>query len=437
MSRTVTLVLVGATGAVHGALPPFEVDLPWWPEVSDVIAGARERYGVDVDVLRILSTELPVPHGGAVTYLAEVVGRPLVALSDATVDRSRHPLRASYADLGGPAASVAWATATLRALGRDAPIRVSQRRTWNLSAIWRLDCPTGTVWLKHVPAFLTREATVLAWLDEAVPGLAPHLIATDGHGRSLLADAPGEDRFDAPPPDREVMAQRLHTVQLRALDAVDDLLALGIPDDRGDGAVSRIRAVAEQYGAGIDGLSRLLDELPERLAAIRVCGVPDTLVHGDFHPGNVRDEGTARQGGPAPVVIDWGEVTIGHPGADILRLTGDLAPVDAEPLMRAWARRWVEAKPGCDPQLAIDLLPPVQALLGAVLYATFLAQIERSCSAATMPPTSRPAYARPSPWPGRSVAQAAPADQRSTRRGVGGVAPRLRLEDGRLGRYEG
>lgn len=55
MGRTVTLVLVDTAGAVLGALPPFDVELPWWQEVGDVVAAARARYGVDVQVLRLLS----------------------------------------------------------------------------------------------------------------------------------------------------------------------------------------------------------------------------------------------------------------------------------------------------------------------------------------------------------------------------------------------
>ena len=43
MSRTVTLVLVDSCGAALGALPPFEVEVPWWPEAGDVVEAARER----------------------------------------------------------------------------------------------------------------------------------------------------------------------------------------------------------------------------------------------------------------------------------------------------------------------------------------------------------------------------------------------------------
>ncbi|CAN90879.1 hypothetical protein predicted by Glimmer/Critica [Sorangium cellulosum So ce56] len=68
--RVVRLVLT-ASGALVGALPPYPVATPWWQDAHAVVQGARERFGLQVTVLRMLATELPAPQGGAVTYLAE------------------------------------------------------------------------------------------------------------------------------------------------------------------------------------------------------------------------------------------------------------------------------------------------------------------------------------------------------------------------------
>ena len=62
MGRTVTLVLLDAGGTLLGALPAYEVPLPYWQEVADVVAGARHRYGIHVDVLRLLGADR-VGHG--------------------------------------------------------------------------------------------------------------------------------------------------------------------------------------------------------------------------------------------------------------------------------------------------------------------------------------------------------------------------------------
>ena len=55
--RLVTVVLCGDDGAVLGQLPaPFAVAPQWWPEVDPVVAAVRERHGLVVTVLRLLTT---------------------------------------------------------------------------------------------------------------------------------------------------------------------------------------------------------------------------------------------------------------------------------------------------------------------------------------------------------------------------------------------
>jgi len=167
----VTLVLVDAEGALLGALPPFDVAVPWWQEVADVVAGARSRHGVDVQVLRLLHGDRPNPPGGSVTYLAQTFDAPPAGLTPVEANLSPQPHRAAYADAGGPAASTAWAIAALAALGTPGAVAV-QHRTWNLSAIWRLDAGGAPVaWLKQVPEFFGHEAATLGLVAGVAPGL--------------------------------------------------------------------------------------------------------------------------------------------------------------------------------------------------------------------------------------------------------------------------
>ncbi|MEV6493528.1 hypothetical protein AB0M20_33660 [Actinoplanes sp. NPDC051633] len=51
------LLLLDTLGVPLGALPPFDVEVPWWPEVEEVVSGARSRYGVDLQVLRLLTAD--------------------------------------------------------------------------------------------------------------------------------------------------------------------------------------------------------------------------------------------------------------------------------------------------------------------------------------------------------------------------------------------
>jgi hypothetical protein len=99
-------VLVTGDGSMVGALPPFEVDTPWWQDAEAVVRGARERLGVDVTILRMLAAERTGPPGGAVTYLAEVAAPVPAQPWPGVIDD--HALRLPWADPDGPERDLRW-----------------------------------------------------------------------------------------------------------------------------------------------------------------------------------------------------------------------------------------------------------------------------------------------------------------------------------------
>jgi hypothetical protein len=381
--RTVTLVLVDPSGEVLGQLPPFEVATPWWQEVSEIASRAG------VLVLRLLHADRPAPPGGHVTYLAEASG-PIpnglhaptpadLALADLPAGPARgdspgaelptdggdvasgisvQPRRAAYADVGGPGATLAWAARQIDYA------TAHQQRTWNLSAIWRLDDASGepVAWVKQVPAFFAHEPAAIRMVDAVAPGLVPPLIADGPAGRMLLGHRPGEDGYGAGAEVCDRIATAFHPVQEHFAGRVP----AAVPDRRGID-LTFARAFEER----IPGLGKLLDDLPRRLAEVAACGLPDTLVHGDLHPGNVRIGPDARL-----TIMDWGDCYAGHPALDILRLTEHLE--DAEAVLRQWAYRWERSRPGSEPRRAAELMRPMAALWAAETYARFLAAIEPS-----------------------------------------------------------
>jgi hypothetical protein len=315
--RSVTLVLVDPAGQVLGALPRFEVATPWWQEVGEIAV----RSGTQV--LRLLGADRPVPPGGHVTYLAEVpaaagpTGPVAGSLAAAEVDSAPQPHRPPYAEVGGPAATLAWAAGHLRF------DRAGQQRTWNLSAIWRLDDASGgpVAWIKQVPAFFAHEPDALRMVDAVVPGLVPRLLAAGADGRMLLAHQPGEDGYGAGADVCDRIAEAFHPVQEHFIGRPPTL----IPDRRGVDL-----AFARPFEGRIPGLGQLLDDVPRRLAEVAECGLPDTLVHGDLHPGNVRIGPDGRL-----TIMDWGDCYLGHPARDVLRLVERID--DPEPVLDRWA----------------------------------------------------------------------------------------------------
>jgi hypothetical protein len=374
VTRLARLVLVDANGTPLGVLPPYQVPVPWWQESADVVDGARVHFGLDVTILRILFADRPAMPGGTVTYLAECAAAPAgaVPLAEAGIDpalvTAPQPHRAPYASPGGPARSIAWAADQLARRGWSG-VTAHQHRTWNLSAIWRLDAGGGRpAWLKQVPPFFAHEAAVLRWLAGAAPGRAPELLAAGPEGRLLLGHVPGVDWYEADLAGRHRIGVTAHGIQVAALGDLDALAEAGVPDRRGTRLAEWIRATLAPHRPTVD---EVVPDLDERLAAAAASGLPDTLVHGDLHPGNTRVAGD-----DDPVVIDWGDAYLGNPVFDILRLTETVDADAAAGLRTAWAQRWRAAVPGCDPEAAVAALAPVAALRHAAVYAAFLAGIE-------------------------------------------------------------
>ena len=158
--RRVTLVLCTRDGAVLGSVPPFDVPVPWWQEVSDVVSAARDGARPGRRTAAAADDEQPVVVRRR-RHLPRR-GRRAAGRCARAVDRS---------DNGGrpPAASVVGASrrsGRRPRLGRrgarparDAADRARrvQMRTWNLSSLWRLPTASGVAWLKVVPPFFAHE----------------------------------------------------------------------------------------------------------------------------------------------------------------------------------------------------------------------------------------------------------------------------------------
>jgi len=373
--RVVTLVLCTPTGEVLGQLPPFQASLPWWQEAQDLVAWVGEQHYVDVTILRVLDASLPAPPGGRVTYLAEVDGAQAggLPLSGWPGVLQPHPLRLPYAEPGGPSRHLAWADATLKDQGFVRTGLPQQKRTWNLSGLWRIPVEGGSVWLKCVPPFFAHEGAVISRLQD---GPVPRLLAHEP-GRALMPDIPGEDLYGAELPTLLTLVSILVSLQAEWCGREDELLALGVPDWRGDPLTMAIESVVQRTWPELVSedrrtLTELLETLPQRFASLAECGVPDSLVHGDFAPGNARGfEDTI-------VLLDWGDCGVGNPLLDMSAFL-DRIPSDAvAPIKSHWATRWRQAIPGSEPSRAAEILEPIAAARQAVIYQGFLDRIEPS-----------------------------------------------------------
>ncbi|GAA1937384.1 hypothetical protein GCM10009775_31740 [Microbacterium aoyamense] len=366
-ARRIRLALCLHDGTPLGLTPALDfADGTWWTDAAALVSAAREAWGLEVVILRLAET---VKSGGLhhQIYAAEVAAEPVLALDpvDATLFADE-PLRMPWAKPGGPAAQLDWATTALAASGvrvTGAPVQV---RSWNLSSLWRLPTDAGSAWLKAVPPFFAHEGAVL----EALAGHPVPRVIARADGVTLLADIPGVDLYEPSLPDALRMIDLLVAMQ-------SDVERSSLPDlpswsvaDLGPGAQRALDATPELSQEHRRTVQRIIDGLGSTARAVEDCGIPETLVHGDFHPGNLR--GTAG----SLTLLDWGDSGWGHPLHDVPAFVQRMDATASAAATAHWMEAWRTAAPGSDPERALALLEPVGALRQALIYQLFLDNIE-------------------------------------------------------------
>jgi Ser/Thr protein kinase RdoA (MazF antagonist) len=192
-----------------------------------------------------------------------------------------------------------------------------------------------------------------------------------------MPEIPGEDGYDAREPVLSKMVDLLVPLQRDWIGRTDQLLQIGLNDWRPPAVAAAIARTfernADQLAPAVrNRLARLMGVLDRRLADAAACGPPDTLVHGDFHPGNLRWDGAAL------TLLDWGDAGVGHPMLDEPAFLMRVSAEDAPRLRERWHAAWRAAWPGADPARASTLLAPIAVLRQAVVYQGFLDHIEPS-----------------------------------------------------------
>jgi hypothetical protein len=366
--RTVRLVLTGADRTVRGELPEFPVESPWWSDVEPVVGDARERFGAEIHVLRLVDViggEPSLARSGIVTYEAELLGAAPAAVRPTEVDiGGDDPLRAPWARPGGVQAMVDWAD---RFVDHTGP--AEQVKSWNLSCLLRLPTTGGLVWCKAVPPFFDHEGAILELVGSMAPHLVPPVLAGTP-GLTLMGHVDGTDQWGAGPELAKSMVTAF--VGLQRAVTVEQLLGAGLPDWRSPALLAATQRLCHRDDvratlapAEVALLDRLVDELPDRFAALDRCGIEPGLIHGDFHPGNWR------AGADTLVLLDWGDSGVGHPLLDMPAFLGRMPAEDASSVQD----HWMALLPG-DAKLAAELIAPIAALRQAIIYRSFLDAIE-------------------------------------------------------------
>jgi phosphotransferase family enzyme len=217
--------------------------------------------------------------------------------------------------------AIAWVDANLPA-GRTGDVEQPHVRSW--STVLRVPTADGDLWFKATIPIHRFEVALARQLARTMPDRVSQVVAADpDRGWLLMRDAGTRLREVAPGREQLADWERLlplyAELQLAMAPKAEELLALGVPDERLAGLTSRFQHIlatpralhlGRAEGLSEDELARLRAAVPDvaalcdRLAAY---GIPETLQHDDLHDGQVfvRD-GRGR-------VLDWGDSCISHP----------------------------------------------------------------------------------------------------------------------------
>jgi hypothetical protein len=243
--------------------------------------------------------------------------------------------RAPWARAGWLTEAEAWISASADLV--DPPRLHAQ---WALSSVLRATTADEVLYFKAAFSLFHHEPVVTAALAREHPGQVPDVLAVEPErGWLLMRELEGDvlgslDRSrwpEAASPLREIH----ETWSSRS----EEILELGAVDRR------------------LDTLD-VPSELSGHLDALRELPLPDTLVHGDFHPWNVVV-------GPRLVIADWSDACLSHPLFDLLMFGSD---EDRPALLAAY---------GVSPE-TFELAAPLARIHHAISYERIGAAMEPS-----------------------------------------------------------
>jgi hypothetical protein len=231
--------------------------------------------------------------------------------------------RSDWARPGWYERTAAWLDETMARLGRPVVGSVEQLGSWPVSSFLGADTDAGRVVMKASPSLFAHEPALTQAIHAAHPGSVPSVLAIDVDRRLLLMDAFGGSTLGAE--DAARWAEGLVAmagIQQAWVGRRSDAIAVGVIDRSLAALDAEHESLLTDEAAspGLDGESRdrLIANLPryrESIARLQDGPVPETLIHGDFHPWNVQRDGDRL------LIFDWSDACWSHPFFDVRTCT--------------------------------------------------------------------------------------------------------------------
>jgi len=270
-------------------------------------------------------------------------------LREIRTDAPPPQLRPRWARRGWHARASAWMDATATVAGR--PLTGPPRPFFlrGISALLRAPTAGRDLFLKAVFPPFHAEPVITRFLAERFPEAVPRVVGVEAdEGWLLIEDVEAPWIGSLPVAERMPVvglgARALVSIQRQMARRPADLAGLaragaprrpleGIPDEL-DRALGPDGLAIPGEPVAPDRRAALVQRAAEAVERLAELGLPESLVHGDFHSLNV-----ALAGG-RPVIIDWSDAAVGSPLVDLVTW---IAWAEADGEAEAAAEGWLDA----------------------------------------------------------------------------------------------
>lgn len=319
------------------------------------------------DQLETVSFEQPDHKPFALTALAEDAG--LKAIPE------RRP---TWARRGWWKEVEVWLQEELARLGYVEVGSFEQLKGWSISTVGRIQTDRGTLYFKAAPPLFACEAEITSTLAQLFPLHLPQIITTHpDRGWFVMADFGDHHLGDG----AALMAalRRLAELQIEALNYKATLLASGCEDrplaalgEAFDRLLERSKTRTELKSEDLEILRESRPKILSMLSELVACDVPETLVHGDFHSGNVVVRGEDC------VIFDWTDACITHPYLDIAHAVSYYEEPERQGLIATYLEPWRRTFPEAQHERAFALAEILVPIFFAQTYERILGSFEPS-----------------------------------------------------------
>jgi hypothetical protein len=319
-----------------------------------------KRNWIDLETLANLSLKVPEHKSIIEEYLTEI--------ESGDIPQVRSP----WARVGWFDSASQWISEQLQELKYDQLSPVECIKSWGISCILRVSTNHGNLYLKEastLPLFCN-EPVVTKELAKLFPEHIPNVLSINSERHwMLLADFGEPIGRNSSVKAKKDVYRLLAQIQIKSVEHIDNLLNVGCLDRRLEKLATQIDSLlndeivlCQLKEAEIEQLIKIAPHLKNLCSQLAKYKIPQTLVHGDLHLGNVALYNYNY------LLFDWTDSCISHPFFDMFLLFFAENNTSIKHLQDEYLNQWTTYEPKSRLLEAWELAKPLCALHHAVTY---------------------------------------------------------------------